>query len=560
MRALLAVGLLALQATSAAATVVLVEVSPTIAGRWQPITIAVELLLDPARSPAWALERLRESRIREQLQDHVEWLSEQVPTPEQALLLPHGVRRLRALYRVRTGKPGWLRLPPLRLSPALQAEPIALPAVLVYTYRPELAQSLSATFALVAERRTGFRPQLRVLQYGSAFLLRPDVLVTSFHVLVGAEQARVRLDETRELVLDRAWWADPQNDVVLLYVPPQQWHRLGLNPPVLSVRPAPPEPDMPVFASGWPGGVFTTTTGLWESALHMPGRAPQHVSTNAVFPGLSGGVLVDSLGRGIGMIISGQGDRRAASPRSGPQANVCVAVDLRWIEQVLERLSTPPRPLRTLVGERIIRENPYALAMTLERWAEAFAQLAPREQEAQMARLGRLLARDTADAGLWYLVGSALLRLGRRAEAEAALRRALQLFPEHFAARYGLAVLYLTQRRPQEARMLWQELLRYRSLRTLAAYGLARSYLGEGRYERALLLLQELVRGQPEFAAGVFWLAYCELMQERPDMALLWEAWLAYLEPLWARQLALIRTTPLLHPMRPLELPLVALY
>ncbi|UEX76729.1 tetratricopeptide repeat protein [Spiribacter halobius] len=75
--------------------------------------------------------------------------------------------------------------------------------------------------------------------------------------------------------------------------------------------------------------------------------------------------------------------------------------------------------------------------------AEADAAYAAEDWERAAARYRGYLALEGTDAEAWYRLGNAEARRGELEEAEAALRRSLELAPERAEARHNLGLVQL---------------------------------------------------------------------------------------------------------------------
>lgn len=134
---------------------------------------------------------------------------------------------------------------------------------------------------------------------GSGFIISSDGLVlTSAHVIQGAEQILVRLSDRREFKA-RVLGADPLTDVAVLRVP-------GNNLPVVRLgRVEDLHVGDPVLAIGAPYGLEQTATQGIVSAKGraLPGESiVTFIQTDAaVNPGNSGGPLLDASGSVVGI-------------------------------------------------------------------------------------------------------------------------------------------------------------------------------------------------------------------------------------------------------------------
>src|SRR5690606_13295318 len=122
-------------------------------------------------------------------------------------------------------------------------------------------------------------PGFRYRRIGSAFLIAPDVLATSFHTVIDAEAITVVLPDGQRLRVRKAWALDPVRDVALLYIDPKRAAQAGMQPLPLApmtgaVHTTPAAPDSVVFTYGWPGGVQRSTAGrYWPDLLLERGQS-----------------------------------------------------------------------------------------------------------------------------------------------------------------------------------------------------------------------------------------------------------------------------------------------
>lgn len=158
-------------------------------------------------------------------------------------------------------------------------------------------------------------------------------IVTNYHVIAGASEAHVRLNDGRDYPV-KLVGAAPEHDLAVLKI----------NVPL-----QPPKPieigesqnlrvGQKVFAIGNPFGLdWTLTTGI-VSALDRSiggenGRAIQHLiqTDAAINPGNSGGPLLDSAGRLIGV-------NTAIYSPSGAYAGVGFAIPVDTVNRVVPRI------------------------------------------------------------------------------------------------------------------------------------------------------------------------------------------------------------------------------
>jgi len=170
---------------------------------------------------------------------------------------------------------------------------------------------------------------------GTGIAWDTDLVLTANHVVEQEEEIEVGVGE-RTLKATLAG-RDPATDVALLKVE-------GLNAPAMSrARVAELKPGQIVLAIGRPGGLkatFGTISAVSSSWRGWRGSEIEHlIQTNApLYPGFSGGPLVDVEGRAVGMNswVFGRGDGRA------------IAMDVA--ERVVQGLRADGRIKRAYLG------------------------------------------------------------------------------------------------------------------------------------------------------------------------------------------------------------------
>jgi S1-C subfamily serine protease len=144
---------------------------------------------------------------------------------------------------------------------------------------------------------------------GSGFAVRPNWIVTNFHVMEGVYFAGFRTADGRIGVIKSKLACDLVQDLALLETGELEPApgRPPLVLPVLDLGPRrPPEQGEDVFAFGNPEGLQgTMSAGIVSSA------GPRRVGNSmllqinaAISQGSSGGPVVDSSGRVVGVVVS----------------------------------------------------------------------------------------------------------------------------------------------------------------------------------------------------------------------------------------------------------------
>jgi tetratricopeptide (TPR) repeat protein len=128
--------------------------------------------------------------------------------------------------------------------------------------------------------------------------------------------------------------------------------------------------------------------------------------------------------------------------------------------------------------------------------------LASGQGPAALVRLDSILARQPASATNHELRGSVLIRLGRDADALAALEKSIELDPNHAAGYAGLATLAARSNDLGKAVELYDKAAELAPNASPYPYSAAQLALASGDREGAEARLREVVRQHPNQAAA----------------------------------------------------------
>jgi serine protease Do len=188
------------------------------------------------------------------------------------------------------------------------------------------------------------RPRHTVRSMGSGFIINPaGYIVTNNHVVEGATDIRVKIDDGRELagtVVGR----DPKTDLALLKVEAN-----GL--PVIPLGDSTQlQVGEPVMAIGNPFGLErTVTTGIISATGRVIGQGPydDFIQTDAsINPGNSGGPLINTRGQAVGI-------NAAIFSQSGGSVGIGFAIPVNQAKSVVTQLVASGRVTRGWLGVTI---------------------------------------------------------------------------------------------------------------------------------------------------------------------------------------------------------------
>src|SRR6266849_4069722 len=187
-------------------------------------------------------------------------------------------------------------------------------------------------------------PRRTVRSMGSGFIINPaGYIVTNNHVVEGATDIRVKIDDGREMTA-KVVGRDPKTDLALLKV-----EATGL--PVIPLGDsAQLQVGEPVMAIGNPFGLErTVTTGIVSATGRVIGQGPydDFIQTDAsINPGNSGGPLINARGQAVGI-------NAAIFSQSGGSVGIGFAIPSNQAKTVVTQLAENGRVSRSWLGVAI---------------------------------------------------------------------------------------------------------------------------------------------------------------------------------------------------------------
>ena len=402
------------------------------------------------------------------------------------------------------------------------------------------------------------RPSYR--RTGSAFLVAPDIAVTSLHVILDADRIYLKLPNGEQVQAGEAWVVDVVRDVALLHVDGEATRRAGLTP--LTVAPThqsvygrrAQEEHTVAFTYGWPGGAQHSTAGVRYSGVTLHPHEELWITSNPVRPGDSGGPLLDRHGRALGVISSGTVRRGRHTMLNEA---LSVATDFR---PALSRKALVARPqsLSKLLRDLDATERPHMQAL---RASTLLARQRPDPQnlKTSLAHLDEDLQTRPDHAHLLFVRGMIHQAVGAREAALASYRAAFEASDGHFLAAHMLGLSWLQQGRVGEAERMFRTVRQYPPYVQHATYGLAYAFLNSHRYDEADSLFRTVVAHNPTSAPAYFGLARCLIAQGRSVEAHLLALRLERISAIWAGRLRRVLREPVLQPISLRELPRASL-
>ena len=338
---------------------------------------------------------------------------------------------------------------------------------------PALVKRLEPSVVLVQTYASGGRR----LSQGTAFFVGNEGdVVTSRHVLVGAERAQVRAPDGKSYPVRAVVAEDRTRDLV----------RLALEIPPEAAKPLPlaqalPEPGETVVVIGSPLGLEQTVTDGIVSAIRKISPLGQVIQMSApISPGSSGSPVVDMRGQVVGV----------ASFRRQDGQNLNFAIPAKALADMARG---PERPLATLLD----RPRTMGPSPAEDAYLQGVALLAQKNYTRALPAFEEAVKARPSYADAYMHIGACLEGLGRKAEAVEAYRSAALLEPEVTDFQTRLACALEGQGHEDEAAEAFAQAVRLSPENVEALLGLARVLVKAGRLEMAIGSCQQAARIQP---------------------------------------------------------------
>ena len=454
----------------------------------------------------------------------------------------HRVIDAHVQYFIRSETEGEIEVPRVQIGFGDGAEVESTAPPTVFVFRPlqglyQFQRSVLPIEAIVRSELGGRETEVR--RIGSAVLVGPDALLTSLHVIVDASKIEVELPSGRRVKVRKLWSVDPEADVAILEIDRRIPKEEGLYP--LEFEPKAPDVGEAVFTVGWPGGKRQLTAGVVSNRAAF-GRNSVLVSDNAIRPGDSGGPLLSSRGKILGIVTAGT---VPSSLRDVLPEEVCIATDPTLAFETYTGKDKPLRMRKAFLEQSFAsstRVQAMRLMSTLQTgigWRTFRTDFSAFEEAAVAER----------DPEIMFVRGNIYRALGRPVIAESSYRRALQLDRRHFLASYLLGVHHLTQDNFEGALNQFDHTIQHGGYPNLSVFGKARALLAMKEYSAAVQYYREVLQFDATYQPALFDLgvAYIAMGERKKAVQIL--ASLRGLGVRWANRLELVLDNPVLQPI-----------
>lgn len=372
------------------------------------------------------------------------------------------------------------------------------------------------------------------IRIGSAFLIRENAVVTSFHTLVKVGEVEIRLPNGKMIKTRKAWAMDAKRDIVVLAVNPTEIKKAGLEPLALSpLADNESEVERVVFTAGWPRSKQVPSVGVWSAKTTNFQTEKRWISTNAVRPGDSGGPLLDEGGRVLGVVSLGDQDRYGQAHKQ----SMTISTDPR---PVLEKIQWKEGAKRFshFMNQAKSEDTPY------QKLLEASDMLSLSTEQTGLVHQGTIahyirqmddLAEEVgSDASAQFLSGAIYQLIGLKEKAISAYKTALDRNETQFMAAFALGTLALQQAQYTDALGYLYKVCQESPYERYALYGIAQSHIMRRELAAAGLALDALLNLDPNDPSVIFWKGIWYSMQKDELSARLMLAKLKSLNTEWA--------------------------
>jgi tetratricopeptide (TPR) repeat protein len=340
----------------------------------------------------------------------------------------------------------------------------------------------------------------KVSGQGSGFFVNAGGdLITSRHVLEGANRASIITSEGKEFPVQKVIAEDPDGDLIQISVALE-----GETVQPLRISPAVPEAGERVIVIGTPLGLEKTVSdGIVSAVRDIPGFGKIIQLTAPISPGSSGSPVVNMKGEVIGIttffVVAGQ--------------NLNFAIPVERISKMVHGKG-PTLSEREEQRTETLRASEEYLYATGQRylWVEDY--------ERALSFFLEVIKRNASHGDAYFYIGYCLGRLGKYREAIEPYQEALRINPNDADILYNLCVGYARIDRYLEAIEACRQAIRVKPDSSEAYNNMAMALYQTGRYQEALESSKQAIRLKPDFAVAHYNLgnAYAALKQFKEAM------------------------------------------
>lgn len=507
------------------------RLSQSQATQTEPFTLEVEAWVTTER-PLDVKQAFLAGKLR--LQDPGLTLLHAAPSEAWTLEQMMPILRLRWRFSLRAQATGRFQSPSFSFDYAGERFKTEPHFIWIYNETSSLAEAKRAVLPiLVYQTPNGTQPD----RIGSAFLIRDNVLATSYHTLVKAERVAVRLPNGKILETNQAWRMDAKQDIALLEVSARDMRKASVKPLALATQDAKPALTEVVFTAGWPRGVQHPTAGILHRTASLCNGVNQWLSTNEVKPGDSGGPLLNANGEVLGVVSMGD------MTSSGTGVTVSISINLAafMAAQPKDLFEGRPTRFRQYARTEQAYQTPYRQMLEasdlLSLAADYKTSIQPEALNSSLQTVEAATEALPNDASLQFLKGSLYQLIGQEHKAAAAYQEALDKAETHFLAAQALGNFALRQYRFTEAIDYFKQVTTLAPYQLSAWLGLAQAHFMRGNTATAARVLRQFLSQDMNNPSALYWLALLYHREGNISRSLQLTAKLRSLNPDWGNLL-----------------------
>jgi Tfp pilus assembly protein PilF len=358
----------------------------------------------------------------------------------------------------------------------------------------------------------------RIVSLGSGFIVRPDMVVTNYHVIRGGKSARVHPAKVgMSYAVTGVIAYDVSADLALLKIETVEGVTATVAPLVLADL-SKLEVGESVYVFGSPRGLEgSVTNGILSSTSLRKHNGGEFLQITApISHGTSGGAVTNDVGKVIGVatmwVVGGQ--------------NLNFAVPASHIEKLLiisrvgSITSFSALPQTEIKEASVCGDTPFTLpgGQTASFYIHSGEELYDRQQYAE-AKEAYKRAIDIEPRNGWshFALAHIYYKLGCDKRAVLANRQAIILEPRNQTYRDGLGWMLINSGRYGDAAGVYEEALRLEPKQATARTRLGICYISLGQVEAGIQEFKEALRVDKRCALAHFWLGktYATLLKDR---------------------------------------------
>jgi len=338
---------------------------------------------------------------------------------------------------------------------------------------------------------------------GSGFFVRPDQIITNWHVVEDAKTIVVKTAQGDLLDVKSIISADRQNDLALLQL---ESSAVGIS--TLEIAPLSPREGEPVIVIGNPKGLgWSMSDGRIASIRELKDGLKLLQITAPISHGSSGSPVVNMRGQVVGVA--------AGSKVGGQNLNFAISSEhiIKWYSEssdsaqlISNRHAPAPLPDSSGLDDIDTEISQEALKLSRSFYYQGSALQSKNDCKGAIRFYEKAVVVNPRFPQAWFSLAFCKSELGRGLAAIEDYKKAVQLKPDFYDAHWNLALLYFENKSYREAATSYKHAIALKPDMPEGHFNLGLSYLYSSQTAEAIASFKQVLRQRPDDAMAYYML------------------------------------------------------